>query len=216
MEQSIKKIETQGITYIEPLDGSREWYWGTDYASGDLYEAEELFRQGHSVRPNKLLFIHYPDGKVIQPVVAEKGQYLGRPIYYHNKIIILTVDFPSGMIKIMQSDDALEQVTVLADVPLSTAEDCYNLMLKKSPLMLTRQGIDNKFQILWPESTAFNMEDTEAFLFRIDEKLYFSAWHEDPEYREEIVVRKMDTGEVINRIPGSIMVMPDGQMWVLT
>ena len=38
----MKRIETQGITYIEPLDGSRgAWYWGTDYASGDLYEAEE-------------------------------------------------------------------------------------------------------------------------------------------------------------------------------
>ncbi len=32
----MKRIETQGITYIEPLDGScGEWYWGSDYASGD-------------------------------------------------------------------------------------------------------------------------------------------------------------------------------------
>ncbi|MCI8431549.1 MAG: hypothetical protein HFI16_15065, partial [Lachnospiraceae bacterium] len=50
----MKKIEAQGITYIEPLDGSREWYWGADYASGDLYEAEELFRMGHPVNRNKL------------------------------------------------------------------------------------------------------------------------------------------------------------------
>ena len=43
----MKRIETQGITYIEPLDCSRgEWYWGSDYASGDLYEAEELSGTG--------------------------------------------------------------------------------------------------------------------------------------------------------------------------
>ena len=45
----MKRIETQGIYCIEPLDGSREWYWGMDYTGGDLYEAEELFRQGHPV-----------------------------------------------------------------------------------------------------------------------------------------------------------------------
>ena len=43
MEQWMKQIETQGITYLEPLKGSQHWYWGTDYISGDLYEAEELF-----------------------------------------------------------------------------------------------------------------------------------------------------------------------------
>ena len=90
----MKQIETQGITYLEPLKGSQHWYWGTDYMSGDLYEAEELFRMGHPVSQNKLLFVHYPDGKVVQPVVAQKGQYFGRPICYHDRVAILMVDFP--------------------------------------------------------------------------------------------------------------------------
>ena len=55
---SMKKIDTQGITYIETLEGSKDWYWGTDYTSGDLYEAEELFKQGHPINQNRLLFIH--------------------------------------------------------------------------------------------------------------------------------------------------------------
>ena len=40
----------QGISYIEPLEGSAEWYWGMDYTSGDLYEAEELFKDGNRSR----------------------------------------------------------------------------------------------------------------------------------------------------------------------
>lgn len=210
----MKKIETQGITYIEPLEGSKDWYWGTDYTSGDLYEAEELFKQGHPIHQNRLMFVHYPDGKTIQPLIAEDGQYFGRPIYYNSRICILMVDFPNGKIKILQFDDALEKNLSLTELPLSAVEDCYNLMLKTSPLMLTRQS-NNKFQILWPEKVEFDIENTESFSFRIGKSLYFSVWYEDPEYREEAILRTMDKGKIIDRFPGSITVMPDGQMWII-
>lgn len=213
----MKRIETQGITYIEPLDGSRgEWYWGTDYASGDLYEAEELFRDGHPVNRNKLIFVHYPDGRAVQPIAAKQGQYFGRPIFYQGKITILLVDFPAGQIRILQYDDAPGQVSMLVEIPLSTVEDCYNLMLKTEPLMLTREGKDDKFQIIWPESVAFQTDGRGAFLFRSQENLYFSSWEENPEYWEETLVRNMRTGEIIERIPGALMFMPDGQRWILT
>lgn len=213
----MKRIETQGITYIEPLDGSRgAWYWGTDYASGDLYEAEELFRDGHPVNRNKLIFVHYPDGRAVQPIAAKQGQYFGRPIFYQGKITILLVDFPAGQIRILQYDDAPGQMSMLVEIPLSTVEDCYNLMLKTEPLMLTREGKDDKFQIIWPESVAFHTDGRGAFLFRSQENLYFSSWEENPEYWEETLVRNMRTGEIIERIPGALMFMPDGQRWILT
>lgn len=148
----MKEVNTQGITYIEPLTGCGEWYWGTDYIHGDLYEAEELFRDGHPISQNKLLFVHDPDGRVVQPVVAQEGQYLGNPVYDNGRIAVLMVDFPAG-------------------------------------------------QIFW---------------VRRGDKLYFSAWEEDPEYREEVIARKLETGEIIDRFPGSNMTMPDGRLWVLT
>lgn len=213
----MKRIETQGITYIERLEGSRgEWYWGTDYASGDLYEAQELFRDGHPVSQNKLIFVHYPDGRAVQPIAAKQGQYFGRPIFYRSRITILLADFPAGKIRILQYDDAPGQLSTLVEIPLSAVEDCYNLMLKTEPLMLTRDGKDDKFQIIWPESVAFQTDGRGAFLFRNEENLYFSSWEEDPEYREEVLVRNMDTGEIIERIPGTLISMPDGQRWILT
>ena len=39
----MKKLNLQGITYIELLEGSHEWYWEVIIQKGDLYEAEELY-----------------------------------------------------------------------------------------------------------------------------------------------------------------------------
>ncbi len=213
----MKRIETQGITYIEPLDGNRgEWYCGTDYASGDLYEAQELFQDGHPVSQNKLIFVHYPDGRAVEPIAAKQGQYFGRPIFYQGKITILLVDFPAGQIRILQYDDALGQTSPVVEVPLSAVKDCYNLMLETSPLMLARHGMEDSFQLIWPERVSFPIGARETFLFRDGEKLYFSSWKEEPEYLEEILVRNISTGEIMERIPGTLMFMPDGQKWVLT
>ncbi|MCI8808359.1 MAG: hypothetical protein HFF21_09555 [Oscillospiraceae bacterium] len=213
----MKRVKTQGIAYIEPLDGSRgAWYWGTDYASGDLYEAQELFRDGHPVRSNRLLFVHYPDGRVVEPVAAKEGQYFGRPIFYEGKIHILMVDFPAGEIKIARYDDTLDRTAPVAEVPLSAVKDCYNLMLETSPLMLARHGMEDSFQLIWPERVSFPIGERESFLFREGERLYFSAWQDEPEYHEEVLVRRMDTGEIVERIPGTLKFMPDGQRWLLT
>lgn len=216
MEPFMKEVNTQGITYIEPLVGCSEWYWGTDYIHGDLYEAEELFRDGHPVSQNKLLFVHDPDGTVVQPVAAQEGQYLGNPIYYDGRIAILMVDFPAGQIIVMQFDRTLEHMIERTELPLSAVKDCYNLLLKTAPLMVTRQGSEDTFQIVWPERVSFEIGERESFWVRRGDQLYFSTWCDEPEYREEIIVRKLETGEIIDRFPGSNMTMPDGRLWLLT
>ena len=65
----MKAIDIHGMTNMELVRGETdEWYWATDYIHGGLYEAEELFRQGHPVRSNRLYLIHYPDGTVYEAV----------------------------------------------------------------------------------------------------------------------------------------------------
>lgn len=211
----MKVIPTHGITYIEPLAGSREWYWGSDYASGDLYEAEELYRDGHPVTSNRVIFVHFPDGRVAEPILAKEGQYFGRPISYDGKIRILMADFPKGSLSIFQYDDAAGQITETVSLPLTAVKDCYNLLMKQAPLMLTRQGNDGRFEIVWPERVAFDIGENESFFDRRDGKLYFCRWREDPDYREEIVVRSCPDGEILEVIPGARMEMPDGQIWLL-
>lgn len=211
----MKRIVTNGITNLEPLQGSSEWYWGADYASNDLYEAEELFRSGHSIDKNRLILIHRLEGTVYEPVITKSGQYLGKPVYHNGQMVLLLVDFPEGEIRILTFREVDGTTEPLAVLSLSMVDDCYNLMLEASPLLLTRLAHDNRFQILWPEHRDFAIEDHEFFEFLERNRLYTSVWYEDPDYREEVLVRDYDTGEVLERIPGNLRTMPDGQNWLL-
>ena len=125
------------------------------------------------------------------------------------------MDFPKEEIRILSFDEAEETTKPLAVLPLSIVADCYNLMLETPPLMLTRSAHDNQFQILWPECRDFAVEDHEFFEFLEGNRLYTSVWYEDPDYREELLVRDYDTGELLERIPGSLRQMPNGQKWLL-
>jgi hypothetical protein len=211
----MKEIITHKINHLDPLYGSSAWYWGTDYASGDLYEAEELFRSGRPIRQNRVILIRYPEGTVYEPIQPGPGQYLGQPVYHDGQVVLLLVDFPKAEIHIIGFAEKSGQTAPLAVLPLSIAEDCCNLMLQASPLMLTRSANDNKIQILWPERREFAVDDNEYFAFLEESKLYTSVWFEDPDYREEILVRDFDTGEVLERIPGNFCILPDGQKWLL-
>lgn len=148
-EYKIKTINTKGITFLEKLEGTTKWYWGTDYIHGDLYEAEELFNNNHEIRSNILLFVSYPSGKVIEPIKSQNGQYFGRPIYYDNHIIILLVDFNNQLIKLEQYNEITSVTENITSIPLSEIKDCYNLLLHTSPLMLTRQGNEGYFEIIY-------------------------------------------------------------------
>ena len=64
----MKIIPTNGIYNFQEIPGSTQWYWCCDYASGDLYEAQELFESRHPVSSNRLLLIRYPEGEVVEPI----------------------------------------------------------------------------------------------------------------------------------------------------
>ena len=210
-----KIIPLHGITCIEPLEGSGGWYWGTDHIHGDLYEAQELFQDRHSVTCNRLVLVHHPDGRVVEPVAGRAGQYFGRPIFLDGNIQILLVDFAASLIQICRYDPAGDRTEPVVSLPLAAVKDCYNLMLDGSPLMLTRHVVGQEFQIIWPERADFALGERECFCGRKGDRLYFSTWSEDPDYREEVVVRSRATGRVVERIPGTLMDMPDGQRWIL-
>ena len=208
----MKKIDLQGMTNMELVrSGTDEWYWSTDYIHGDLYEAEELFRMGHPVQSNRLYLIHYPDGTVYEPVPAVAGQYLGYPVYDNGAVALLVVNFSEGIIRILRFQPG--ETSEIAQIPLSTAPNCYNLLLHTDHLTLTRSPGDCTFEIIWPEQVRFAIDERESLNFRDGDKLYFTVWYEDPDYREETVVRLVQDGTVLDRFPGDIRIMPNGEKW---
>ena len=99
----MRTIDIRGITNMELVrGGTSEWYWATDYVHGDLYEAEELFRQKNSVQSNRLYLIHYPDGMVYEPVLPVDGQYLGYPVFDGESVVLLVVNFTESAIHILR------------------------------------------------------------------------------------------------------------------
>lgn len=206
-------IKTGGITWLEPLDPERTWYWGSDYTAGDLYEAEELYRRDHRIRSNRLVLVRSEDGRLFEPVAAAEGRYFGRPVMDGGTVILLLADFSAGAVSLLRWEPEGESCGTVVTLPLAEIEDCYNLMPHAAPLCLTRQAKD-RFQILWPERADFPIGPTESFFLRDGEDLYFSRWHEDPDYREETVVRGLD-GEIRRVLPGDILELPGGRKWLL-
>ncbi|MBR5381819.1 MAG: hypothetical protein IK136_04280 [Oscillospiraceae bacterium] len=210
----MKRIVTNGIGYLERLTGSSEWYWGSDYTSGDLYEARELFELGRDIRRNRLVLVHFPDGRVVVPVEARDSQYFGRPVFFNGLVALLLVDFPAGLVRLLGYDDGRGDIVTVAELPLDEAGDCYNLMPAVSPLSIVQQTSDHRFRILWPDRADFPLEPSESFDRRDGDRLVFSRWYEDPDYRETVVIRDL-RGQVLDSFPGTTLDMPDGQRWLL-
>lgn len=208
---TFRRIPTGGITYLERLPGS-PWAWGTDYTSGDLYEAEDLYRNRHRIQENRLILVHAQEGRVAEPVRAKPGQYFGRPAWDGDRLVLLLADFPAGEVRLLTWREG-EAVKPLVTLPRGSIPDCYNLMPHTAPLCLTRQA-ENRFQLLWPEKADFPIAPQETFCLREGETLVFSRWYEDPDYREEVVLRNL-AGEVIDRFPGCLHTLETGENWLL-
>ncbi|MCR4690568.1 MAG: hypothetical protein K5739_04425 [Lachnospiraceae bacterium] len=215
----MKEIKTNGIMYIKPIPGAtNDWYYGLDFEAGDLYEAEELFKSGNTLRGRKFCLVHYPEGTVFSPLPEQEDQYCEEPVFFEDGIYILNVDFREGQIRIIRFDCQEHKTEIHVRILLAEVTDCYNLRLHIAPLTLTRQCAGrNEFEIIWPEKTAFSMEDHESFFLRDGSKLFFNRWHEEGEgadyrYWEETVVKDL-SGNVLEVLPGDVMLMPNGELW---
>ena len=211
-----KSIDTGGITDISLVPGgTQDWYYGLSFDGGDMYEAEEIYRDKGTVEGNSFCLVHYPDGEVFRPFLPKACTYIGAPVYYSGGIFLLRVSFRPWMYTIYRFDCRSHEIQFFADGFLG--RDCYNLMLHTAPPCLTRQGADDTFEILWPEQTGFKKDPRESFFLRDWEKLYFNKWYEEgdgPDYRywEETVVRGLD-GTVLETLPGDVRIMPNGEIW---
>ena len=209
-------IDAGGACYINRVsEENNEWFYSIDNPGGDLYEAEEIFQLRGQVEGTTLQLFRYPSGEKFIPVPKRDGVCLGNPVMHDGKISILAVDFVGRTISISEFDCGDHSLSETVCMSLDETEDCYNLMLHEHPLTLSRQPNDGIFHIIWPEKISFRIGIRESFYHRDGNELYFSRWFEDPDYREETVVRDVRTGEIISVFPGSMYVMPDGDKWFL-
>ena len=186
---NIIKIEGISELYPEPIEGTSEWYYckgSKDYFC-DLYEAEEIVKSGKDFSGMTCHLIHYPEGTVYSPFKLQENRYIEGPVWDNGKLYFLSVDFNIQRIQIYSYLPNVEIIELIKELPLGIVKDCYNLMLKVSPITLTRDENEGILEIIWPNNREIQVGPTETLLFRDGDDLYLSEWHENPEYNENVI-----------------------------
>jgi hypothetical protein len=210
-------IKIQGIsnTYPEDIEGTAEWFAAREPAAEmcDLWEAEEIFYKTGSFKGVNYHLIHYPDGKVHSPFQLQKNVYVNKPVWNNGVFDFLVVDFLEQRIKIAEYNPDNKNLKMMAKLPLSVVENCYNLMLETTPLTLGRSAHNGYYEIVWPERRKIAIGKRETMHFRDGDRLYLSEWVEDPDYREFIIVRDIHTGKILEKTEGYIRRLPNHVVW---
>ena len=215
----MKYLKIDGLTdvYPETVEGTNEWYYCklAKNTFCDLYEAEDIINSGKVYDGMNCVLIHYPDGEVIRPFEIKENMYVDAPVFYDGILYFLVVDFNQKHIQIVSFNPNTRGKSTVVEISLNEVEDCYNLLLRVAPVLLIREANDGYLNILWPEKKKIEIGDTEGFMFRDGDNLYFSEWYEDTEYHEMIVIRDWNTGEVKEKFEGQMIRMPNGEIWIL-
>lgn len=211
---NITKIIGVEDSYPEEIEGTNEWYAAKEPGSEfiDLYEAEIIFNRNGNFKGLNYHLIHYPDGEVHSPFQLQENVYIDKPIWNNGIFNFLVVNFLTQQIKITSYSPANRQLEDVAELSLSDVEDCYNLMLETTPLTLGRSG-NGFYEIVWPEKRKITIGKTESVLFRDGDKLYLSEWYEDPAYHENVIVRDINTGKIIEKSRGYLIRLPNNVYW---
>ena len=216
-----RKIEGLQDVCPERIEGTDEWYCCkiAKNCFCDLYEAEEIIKAGQVYEGMTCVLIHYPDGNVYYPFVEKENVYVDAPVYWNGALYFLVVDFTEEKIEIVAFDTAMYEIKTMVEFPLSEVKDRYNLMLRVAPVLLVRDENKNVLEVIYPEKKQFKMNNNEVFLFKDEDKMYFSEWFEEMEpvynYYEQVVVRDWETGKEIERFDGQLWRMPNGDVWVM-
>ena len=212
---NIIKIDKLKDCYPEQIEGTIEWYSCKESKDScfDLYDAEEIIKSGKNFDGVNCHLIHFPEGTVHSPFEARENLYIENPVWDNGKLFFLSVDFSKKTIEINRYIPDNKKIELIKELPLDIVKDCYNLMLKISPIMLCREANDGVCEIVWPENKKIEIGSTEGLLFRDGEDLYFSKWYEDPDYHEMVVVRDLNTGNIKDKFKGYIRRLPNGVYW---
>ena len=138
------------------------------------------------------------------------------------QVILLRYDFNKRILQAIAYKPDEESVEVIEEISLSEIDDLMNIRLIESPFMIVRNSMEeNAIEFLNPKRKIY-LEENESIEFVENEKMYSSKWNEDLldvldyGYGEEVIVRYLETGKILERYKGYLNRMPDGTAWLMT
>lgn len=213
---NIKTFKGFEDIYPERIDGTDSWYYAQWTPCSEAYEVPDF---KNKYPGTKLYIFEYPSGKVFEPIEQEKNVFLESPVYEHSDCSfgIIRYDFNKKVIQVLIFKPECFSVKVITEIPFSQDEDMVNIRLVTSPFALVKHDVQSDtIDFIWPKEMHIQFEKNEALQFQDEGKLYTSKWIEDPDYREEIIIRCSSSGEILERSPGFLRRMPDGVIWKMT
>ena len=104
----MKYVKIEGLTdvYPERIEGTSEWYCCklANNCFCDLYEAEEIIKNGNTYEGMTCVLIHYPDGQVYYPFVMKENVYVDSPVFWEGVLYFLVADFNVRTVQIVAFD----------------------------------------------------------------------------------------------------------------
>ncbi len=214
---NIRKIDglyNSGLHKIEGVDGI---YYTFDNGGVDFYEITELKELGHQIKGNEISFFFYPEGKIYTPFKKEYGIYYDSygVLYNDSCIYFMQADFNIDKLTIYRYNILENLLEKVKDFDLKML-DTYNLRIYFEPLSLCSSN-NERLEIYYPEELIIKEESNESFIFRDNDKFYFTAWFEEnvndvENYKYyEMYVIKDKKGNIIETGNGVIEQMPEGK-----
>lgn len=208
---------------VEKFENTDEWYYSIYPTWMSNVEVAEECGKGREYAGSKLGFFN-KTGRSYEPIKQEKNVYLETPVYdkASNSFGILRYDFNKRILQAIAYKPDEESVEVIEEISLSEIDDLMNIRLIESPFMIVRNSMEeNAIEFLAPKRKIY-LEENESIEFVENEKMYSSKWNEDLldvlnyGYGEEVIVRDLETGKILERYKGYLNRMPDGTAWLMT
>lgn len=203
--------------YPERIDGTAEWFYCKEPSFLDV---EDLLKTSDNfIFEGNQLFLMNISGRIFEPIQQKHNVFLSQPIYNidDNALAIIKYDFSKGSIQIVKYDIQTDYCSVVGEVSLSKGGDLINVrILQNSYVLVKHEPIKDITSILYPFEKKIQLEENEGLFLINDNKLISRKWIEDPDYREEIIVRDFNTTEITERKNGYASIMPNGEIWMLT
>ena len=199
--------------YPEKLYGTDKWFYGL-HPWVDIEDVPAL----EGSFPGTRLYLFSINGEVYEPFEQVKNVYIGVPVYSNlsESFGVMRADFECGTIQLWEWQPCGEK-SMLSEIPLSDCEDLINVRVAKYPFCIVREDIpEDTLTVLCPFRRTYELERNETLDLFDEDRMITSKWIEDPDYREEILFRRISDGAIIRREKGYMAEMPDGTFWMMT
>lgn len=203
--------------YPENIEGTAEWFYGS--ADTGLEAADLLhMREDYVYEGSRLFFIHL-SGELFEPIKQEQNVFLSAPVYHtdDNAFAVIKYDFNKRIMQMLKYEPGADRCSVLGEIPLSKGGDLINIsILPNSYILVKYEAMRDSAAFLYPFEKEIQLEENESIHCVNGSRLIDWKWIEDPDYREEIIIRNLETAEITERKNGFVRTMPNGELWLLS